>query len=247
MRIGSVGTAAFDGVLLRKDREVAGYTRDALSAETGASVSTLVRMERSQFVKTEIVQVVASALGYPLSRYSPSYRDHIEPQFVVSVSGDWTGFFVECEYDETSRAVDWYVVNEVVSLRQSGSTFVGTATIDGALGRDESPPHKVASGCEERINEGKVVNDLVSFQTSTPNWSFPDGWSTCVLKAAKSLCWMDGFATWQDPETDTLVSSRYILVRQAAANYQQLLSRAESLMNDEMRRLKGCVARCDVG
>ncbi len=190
---------------------------------------TVRRAEQGKRIIATYLRRMAETLGQPADRYVIEDVLEAASEYVVSLEGEWSGFFVESD-----RGVLPYVVQEDVELRQKGGGLEGSFTA--------YCPYEVRV---EHLNDTRVINNVVFGTIRRTKWRPPDGLSTVVQVASRGNDWLEGFAVWYDADTDQAEVSRMITVRKNCPDYLQYMREARRIMESEvlLYRLRNLVEK----
>lgn len=140
-------------------------------------------------------------------------------QYIIKIGGEWRGFFVE-----SFRNSESYVVEEDISLGQTGASVSGVASCVGPEGERK-----------EIFAESVVINQIFYGQTFVQNVEEPLGRGVFVLSISRNACWLDGFTSWNSLDDDQIETSRMILVRKSDSRYESFVEEARSAMDKERK------------
>jgi transcriptional regulator with XRE-family HTH domain len=223
-------SARVDGALLKRDRKAAGFTQASFSAECGSvSLVTVRRAEQGHRIIRAYLNSMAEALGHPVERYIIQDDLAEATEYVVSLDGDWTGYFVESD-----RGALPYVVQEDIELRQTGAFVDGDFTC--------YCPTEIR---RETVRGARVINNVISGTIYPDRWLLPSGLASFVQVVSRNNDWLEGFSIWYDPDSDQIETSRMISVRKRSASYLQYLREARRIMDNDvsMYQLRNLIER----
>ncbi len=212
-------SARVDGTLLKKDRKAAGYTQASFAAECGSvSLVTVRRAEQGNRIIRAYLNSMAEVLGRPMDRYTIEDNLATATEYVVSLDGDWTGFFIESD-----RGALPYVVQEDIELRQNGARVDGDYTC--------YCPTEIRS---ETVRDARVINNVLYGTLQPVHWQLPSGLSTLMQMVSRNNDWLEGFTVWYDSDSDQIETSRMISVRKRSDAYLQYMREARRIMDNEV-------------
>lgn len=214
MRLGK--SVMVDGELLRRDRKAAFSSAEQFARVCGASVPTIYRAERGGPVRFEYLRGMARALDLDVARYSQA-EALIDP--AASVADRWSAYLIAAD-----KRIIPYIVEEDVRLRAERELISGT----GAAGTPQGHRTKLFQACQ-------VVENVFFGTVSIEGWEEPSGSGSFSLCISRNRRWMEGFASWYDPDSDRIETSRYIMVRHQGHDFEEYRSQARRLMTEELR------------
>lgn len=215
MQLGS--SVLVDGQRLRRDRKASFPSAEQFSQVCGASVPTVYRAERGGPVRFEYLRGMARALKTEVEQY---IRDPEMPDGPASiVCGRWSAYLIAAD-----KRVSPYIVEEDVHLQADGDLVVGTGSA--------STPQ-----CDrtKRYERCQVAQNVFYGTVTIDGWEAPSGAGSFVLCISRNRRWMEGFASWYDPDSDRVETSRYIMVRHEGEDFEEYRALARELMAEEMQ------------
>lgn len=212
-------SARVDGALLKKDRKAAGYTQASFAAECGSvSLVTVRRAEQGHRIIRAYLKSMAEVLARPVARYIIEDDLAAATEYVVSLDGEWTGFFIESD-----RGALPYVVQEDIELRQNGTRVDGDYTC--------YCPTEIRS---ETVRGAKVINNVLYGTLQPVHWQLPSGLATVMQMVSRNNDWLEGFSVWYDSDSDQIEMSRMISVRNNSDTFLQYIREARRIMDNEV-------------
>lgn len=207
-----------DGVLLQKDRKLAGFTQASLCAACDSvSLATIRRAEQGYRIIESSLKRIAKILNHPRERYIVRTPLGAPNNTAISLAGLWTGIYVEANQGTLP-----YLVVETISIRQDGSSVEGTLINNG-----------LSNAPVERFKDCVLVENVLTGSIWTEGCVPPAGLSTFNLMVTRSGDWLDGYCSWFDVDSDQVEQSRFITVRQDSPNYTRYLSEAKACAEAE--------------
>ena len=206
-----------DGNLLRSDRKARFRSAEEFSQVCGASVPTIYRAERGGPVRFEYLRGMARALKAEVERYV--LADAPPDLAAASVADRWSAYLIAAD-----KRIVPYIVEEDVRLRAERELISGT----GAAGTPQGHRTKLFQSCQ-------VVENVFFGTVSIDGWEQPSGTGSFSLCISRNRRWMEGFASWYDPDSDRIETSRYIMVRHQGHDFEEYRNQARRLMSEELR------------
>ncbi|MDA5093665.1 helix-turn-helix transcriptional regulator [Aliiroseovarius sp. KMU-50] len=212
-----------NGALLKADRKAAGYTQSSFSAACASvSLVTVRRAEQGHRIIKTSLQRMAAVLEQPIERYFASELSEKKNDYVISVEGKWTSYFVETDHGKPP-----YLVEEAVEFFQHGSQVTGKAVVETT---DEERT--------EAFDTTKVFRNVVIGTIFTQEWEPPLGMGTLILASSRNNDWLEGFTSWYDTDTDRIEISRNIYVRSGCPSFEKYCEDAKHAMNREIQMFR---------
>ncbi len=219
-----------NGARLKADRKAAGFTQASFAEASGSvSLVTVRRAEQGKRIIDSYLRRLAETLGQPAERYVIRDLLHESGDFVLSLAGEWSGFFVEA-----TRGTLPYLVQEDIVLDQRGAVLEGEYRIFAP-----------GAGRTERLHNGRVINNVLIGVLEPSGWRPPGGLAPFVQVATREGDWLEGFTAWYDGDTDQTECSRMVAVRRNCRDYLQYMREARRIMENEVRlyQLRNLVER----
>lgn len=206
-----------EGALLRRDRKRLFRSAEEFSEVCGASVPTIYRAERGGPIRVEYLSGMARALQTEPERYLLSAAGATGP--AADIADRWSAYLIAAD-----PRIQPYIVEEDVRLRAEGDLLQGTGTAT----TPQCHRVKIYDNCRmaQQVFYGTVRID---------GWEDPSGTGSFALSVSRNRRWMEGFASWYDPDSDRIETSRYIMVRHQGDDFEDYRARARELMAEEMR------------
>lgn len=209
---------SIDNALLKEHRRRAGFTQAAFAAACGSvSLATVRRAEQGHRVIEGALRTMAKTLGQPAERYIANSAPDTGQSFAINLSGDWHGYYVEGD-----RGSLPYIVSDDLKIRQNGGTIEGEVHSNNL----REPRKKTLSNCT-------IVENVLTGSCTIEGWPLPSGLSTFTLMITRNHDWMDGYASWFDPDSHQIDTSRTIYVRKSAPCYSRYCAEAKDMMAQE--------------
>lgn len=208
-----------DGQLLKADRKAAGYTQASFAEHCGSvTLVTVRRAEQGNRIIRSSLKRMADVLGRPLKRYVPVDIFSDTSEFVVSVAGAWTGFFIDIGPCASPRLVEESIVFEQ----------------DGRHVRGDLKSASMPQTSHKTLETTKIADNVVFGLTLVPGLPVPSGLGSFMLASTKNNDWLEGFRCWHNPDSDRTESSRMIAVRNSTPRFSQYIEEARSLIEREI-------------
>jgi transcriptional regulator with XRE-family HTH domain len=212
-------TVQVDGQLLKADRKAAGHTQASFAERCGSvTLVTVRRAEQGNRIIRSSLKRMADVLGRPLKRYIPIDIFSDTSEFVVSVAGAWTGFFIDAGPGTSPRLVE-----ESIVFEQNGHHVSG----DLKSASTSQTSHKI-------LETTKVADNVVFGLTLVPGLPVPSGLGSFMLASTKNNDWLEGFRCWHNPDSDCTEFSKMIAVRNSTPRFSQYIEEARSLIEKEV-------------
>jgi len=215
----SNASVSVDGTLLKTDRKAAGFTQASFCAECASvSLITVRRAEQGHRIIRPYLARMASVLGRPVERYAVEDELAAATEYVVSLTGEWTGFYIEAD-----RGALPCVVQEDIVLRQNGAYVDGDYCVYA--------PTEIRT---EKLKGGRVINNVLSGVICPSQWLLPSGMASLMQMVSRNNDWLEGFTVWYDSDSDQIETSRMISVRKNSAFYLQYLREARRIVEGDL-------------
>ena len=205
-----------DGDVLRRDRKASFSSAEQFAQVCGASVPTVYRAERGGPVRIDYLRGMARALKADVEKYCLTEMPTAPAE---TIADTWSAYLIAAD-----QRVIPYIVEENVRLAAERDRISGT----GAADTPQGPRTKVFHDC-------RVVGNLFVGTVHIEGWAQPSGTGSFSLYISRNRCWMEGFASWYDPDSDRIETSRYIMVRHQGYDFEEYRTWARELMAEELR------------